>query len=108
MPRYDYECSCGAVFERRQPVAERATAACHLCGAPAPKRFSLPLLIEVPEHFRHLQSQFLPEKGSEKWADLATKADISQYHSPREGPSLKDHLSEEFGLTRERIVTSSG
>jgi putative FmdB family regulatory protein len=109
MPVYEYACTCGSKFERRQSFAERGDADCPLCGRPAMVKFSPTSLIFVHEHFRHLQSQFFPPKGDPRWADIATKADLSQYHSPKEeGPTLKEHLQQEFGLTRERIVTTHG
>jgi putative FmdB family regulatory protein len=41
MPAYDYRCEpCAADFEARRPVADRATAVCPTCDAPAPERIT--------------------------------------------------------------------
>jgi putative FmdB family regulatory protein len=41
MPIYEYKCKCGEAFEKRQPLADRATATCPNCGISANKIFSL-------------------------------------------------------------------
>lgn len=110
MPLYEYRCNrCGRMADQRRAVDQRdEERECGSCWyGVMERRFSLPLLIEVPEHFRHLQSQFLPAKEDKQgWEGLATRADLSQMHGPKPEPSLSAHLKEDLGLTRERIVTS--
>ena len=41
MPRYDFKCSCGAVFEKVVPIAERKETLCS-CGKTARQMISAP------------------------------------------------------------------
>jgi hypothetical protein len=48
----------------------------------------------IPEHFKHMQSQFLPPKGDPKWAELGR--DDLTHAAPAEDDGLKKHLLERF------------
>ena len=40
MPTYEYRCSNGHVFEKRQKISDRPVARCPECGAPATRQIS--------------------------------------------------------------------
>jgi putative FmdB family regulatory protein len=40
MPTYEYRCSNGHVFEKRQKISDRPSTKCPECGAPATRQIS--------------------------------------------------------------------
>ena len=40
MPTYEYRCSNGHVFDKRQKISDRPVARCPECGAPATRQIS--------------------------------------------------------------------
>lgn len=43
MPIYDYNCTCGVVFEELRKIEERQTAVCPSCGGEATQKISAPM-----------------------------------------------------------------
>lgn len=81
MPLYEYECDrCQHTFEHRIAVGLRNTVlVCRACAEGLAKRKFTPTAnIITPEHFRHLQSEFLPQAGDT--AAWEHRAKDSQYH----------------------------
>ena len=83
MPIYTYKCfHCGLLSERRQSVGERNRPIPCECGQPAGRIFEpRSIQIQTPEHFRHLQSDFLPDAGDT--AGWEARQTSSNSHAPR-------------------------
>lgn len=98
MPLYEYECQflpCQKTFEAFRKVEDRDIAACPGCGVNALRKFTPTALVFVHEHFRHLQSAFLPDK--EDKVGWENRGNCSFSHAPKpEGPTLKEHLERDL------------
>jgi putative FmdB family regulatory protein len=88
MPRYDYVCHhCGANFEARQSVEARDAAPCPACVHLARRRFLPTPYIQVPDHFKVMQSDFLPDPSDTAAWEARQRGD--QRHAPRQ-PRVKE------------------
>lgn len=94
MPIYTYKCdNCGQEMGRRRSVEDRNVPEKCFCGYPASRYFEPGAVqIQVPEHFRHLQGDFLPGAGdTEAWD--ARQGTGSTSHAPRQ-QTLKEAFDE--------------
>ena len=96
MPVYAYQCVwmlCRCRFDAARRVAERDGVHCPKCGAEADRVFTPTANIHIGEHFRHLQSDFMPPKGDPSWEYLGRD---DQLHAPPKEDGLKEHLLDKF------------
>jgi len=97
MPHYLYECkSCSVIRDARRPVDLRdEELACLECDGPMERVFTPTAMILTPEHFRHMQSDFLPDREDKKgWENRTSNSGYRPSEPARE--SLHEHLDREF------------
>lgn len=89
MPRYEYECRCGATFERIASIEDRHDVECPECGAPAEH---ITLLISSTSPPRNLSTpgpgQY--DKGSDpsfkkEWDELWSDDPVYQMDKAHKG-----------------------
>lgn len=110
MPLYEYHCDrCTLQQPERRPVEMRDDKAeCWVCGGTLGRVFTPTAHIFVDEHFRHLQSDFLPDREDKKgWEARGTREWDSQRHEQK-GPELKPFLEAELLREKREKVTLSG
>lgn len=92
MPLYSYACAhCGLQFEARQSVEQREMSPCLYCAYMARKVFTPTPYIQVPEHFRHSQADFLPDASDT--AGWEARQSGSTAHAPKT-KTLKEAFEE--------------
>ena len=95
MPVYTYECSC---CERRSDHYARTRDrdglwTCTVCGLGLMFRQFVPTAnIQVPEHFRHSQRDFLPPKGDAAWEKIQMGGESQMHERPTAGEQLAKEL----------------
>jgi len=97
MPYFVYECRlCSVIRNVRRPVDQRdEELECLECDGPMERVFTPTANLQIPEHFKHLQSQFLPPKGDKAWEYLGR--DDRSHAAPVQDDGLKGHLVERLG-----------
>ena len=98
MPTYTYQCHlCEEPWDEQRPVVRRDEEnACTWCGLGTVRRVFTPTAtVLVPEHFRHDQSQFMPQA----WDTAAWEArgrDDQQHAPARTGEDFEEHLERDL------------
>ena len=94
MPLYDWYCiACKVTFEAFAHFDERAGMLCPHCTNHVTRRVFTPTVnILVPEHFRHNQRDFLPEKVDPAWNKIEMGSGSQSHAKPSAGEQLAKEL----------------
>jgi putative FmdB family regulatory protein len=111
MPNYEYKCDiCAGIETQRRAVDDRDEAnwVCSNCGMRGLERiFTVTANIITPEHFRHMQSDFLPRAGDA--AAWEHQGSSSAYHSmPATQPSFEEFVQRDLAQQEEFGSNSRG
>jgi zinc ribbon protein len=99
MPTFLYTCDvCGKEAEKfRRSEFRNLVWFCPECNVGLMHRKFVPTAnIHVHEHFRHLQSDFVPEKGDPAWKDLVPVSEARERQSTEVQDNFRKALESEF------------
>lgn len=102
MPRYDYRCQAGHVYEKQEPFGSPAQQACQKCGKPA-----LRLLVAPPLVFKGGGFYKTASRGDQRIAAQQVSSDaepeVKSYNSGIE-PAEQPAASEAKGKRAEKVA----
>lgn len=103
MPLYDYKCAKGHVFEELQSWSSDPVADCNICGEPAKRQVSIPMVVYKGSGFYTTDyARNGSSNGSNKSGDSASKS-----NSESKSSNSKDSSKAGSSSKKESASTSA-